>query len=578
MSVDRYYSSLLWKRGPVLAENNFPSDEDFSIASDISAQDELAESVKRYLRTKVDTEKNQKLYICDLCKSETTGMQPFIQHVRGNAHKKKERAKRMSSGASFSGQFQGAVRDPLQNGATAAVVRQSDQNVAVGGEPTVKPRNQSNPVEQFASASPLHDVENQSPRGSQDKSLTELMRDMFPDNDSGYDLSNFSVRSHSSTESERNYGRCTTCGTEFYDASDVERHLKSDEHRESLKNAVTDLRKPNVNGVLVCNICGRAATNRTIVPEFKDVKGFNAHLASDDHILNVRREGGTRVMIKCITCNLSIREKGYYVHLQSSEHNLNINIAIQLTPIVDDGRLRGQKGVVTDGNPSLSPHAARSAGTPSAANAERNANIAGGASKVPDSTGGEESSKALSTVAGSSASNSGYRNYNRCDICNVNFTNVNMANDHYKGKKHQKKALSLDGSDTSSSSTRDSLTTSVDSEMSIRVIKKCVIPDFDSSEEREAYYETKQIVRSTPRYYQHDLFRRVMLDDYSYYCFLPTGNAIASFPHIEFCTVGWWITVLTFSQKMAEYICQAVFLVKLNIFPFWFSYFEDPYR
>ena len=53
-------------------------------------------------------------------------------------------------------------------------------------------------------------------------------------------------------------------------------------------------------------------------------------------------------------------------------------------------------------------------------------------------------------------------------------------------------------------------------------VKSCEVPEL-SEESLEDYYETVQMVKDVPRFYQHDLYRRIMADDSAYFCYLPTG-------------------------------------------------------
>ena len=39
-------------------------------------------------------------------------------------------------------------------------------------------------------------------------------------------------------------------------------------------------------------------------------------------------------------------------------------------------------------------------------------------------------------------------------------------------------------------------------------------------------YKKNKVVDTVPRFYQHDLYRRIMGDDSAYFCFLPTGGCL----------------------------------------------------
>ena len=98
-----------------------------------------------------------------------------------------------------------------------------------------------------------------------------------------------------------------------------------------------------------------------------------------------------------------------------------------------------------------------------------------------------------------------------------------------EGKKHKKKALSGGNQENPESMSGGSSTSS--SMMSINqnpIVKKCFdIPDFstvaNTNECVKSFYDRVRVVKDMPRHYQHDLYRRILLDEFSYLCYLPTG-------------------------------------------------------
>ena len=107
---------------------------------------------------------------------------------------------------------------------------------------------------------------------------------------------------------------------------------------------------------------------------------------------------------------------------------------------------------------------------------------------------------------------------NRCHLCEVKFNSFKHAKDHYNGQKHRKQKMKTN---LNSNSSNDSQSQQFQRP---EIVKSCgKIPELEDAS-LEKFYETMRVVKTTPRYYQHDLYRRMMADDSAYFCFLPTGE------------------------------------------------------
>ena len=61
-------------------------------------------------------------------------------------------------------------------------------------------------------------------------------------------------------------------------------------------------------------------------------------------------------------------------------------------------------------------------------------------------------------------------------------------------------------------------------------VKSCLLIPELKEESLQGFYETTKMVKTVPRLYQHDLYKRIMADDSAYFCYLPTGRTISFLP------------------------------------------------